>query len=270
MARDMNNMYQNMIRSVFKKEERDKYSHLIIIVDNDMEYIKRKVLRSENIKDVIYGYVSQPYYLIKEIYNYDMDLDSQLTEKKAYNINLKLNDYERVYEFAKKKHENQRRRGGNLYIEHPVMVSMLVGEYFKDSQQIDDYKAIALLHDTLEDTDTTYEELKDNFGLFISKTVKELTNDREQIKKMGKTNYLCLKLCNMSTVALNIKLCDRLANIIDLKNADLEFQDKYLIETIVIMHYLLYNRKPNYIQKDIIKEINSRINELQNNKILIK
>ena len=85
---------------------------------------------------------------------------------------------------------------------------------------------------------------------------------------MGKTNYLCYKLLNMSDYALNIKLCDRLANVLDLKNAPNEFVNKYEIETIVILSYLISNRKLNSVQFEIIKEINDNINKLRKPKIL--
>ena len=88
---------------------------------------------------------------------------------------------------------------------------------------INEYQTIDLLHDTLEDTQATEEELNHLFNPFIVHIVKELTNDNELKKKMGKANYLCLKMSKMSLDALNIKLCDRLANIYDLKSASEEF-----------------------------------------------
>ena len=67
---------------------------------------------------------------------------------------------------------------------------------------------------------------------------------------------------------LNLKLCDRLANVLDLPNASLQFAEKFETETIVVMHYLLNNKSLSNIQKEIIKEISTQINNLSKKRIL--
>lgn len=74
--------------------------------------------------------------------------------------------------FATRKHANTIRRNGNPYIIHPIRVSQ---EVFTENQ-----KAIALLHDVLEDTETTYEELKEEFGSHIADTVLVLTHKKDE------------------------------------------------------------------------------------------
>ena len=129
----------------------------------------------------------------------------------------------------------------------------------------------AYLHDTVEDAENpeiVKEEIKTKFGEYVSYLVLGVTTDKEIKNKIGKTNYLCYKMCAMDEDVLNLKLCDRLANVLDLKNAPDEFVNKYEIETIVILSYLVSNRKLNSVQLEIIKEINDNINKLRKPKIL--
>ena len=79
-----------------------------------------------------------------------------------------------------------------------------------NSSDYEDYITVSYLHDTLEDTNTTFEELISIFGLKIAYLVKELTNDPDIKENLGKTKYLSIKMKNMDDKALTIKLCDRL------------------------------------------------------------
>ena len=173
------------------------------------------------------------------------------------------NDIMRALSFAAIKHKDQFRKDGSPYITHPIKVVELINKYFKDNPLLIEYVVSGYLHDTVEDTDATIEEIKSLFGDIVAKLVNDLTNDPEMVKKMGKTDYLCYKLVNMDDDALNIKLCDRLANIIDLTNAPLLFEERYEVETIVIINYVLNNRTLTPIQREIINEINKSINDLR-------
>ena len=174
-----------------------------------------------------------------------------------------------AYIYASEKHKNQTRKDGTPYINHPISVAQLVEKYFKDNPKLDKYIITAYLHDTLEDTDATYEEISNKFGEEIANYVQSLTNNNTLKTKMGKTNYLCYKMVNMNEDVLNIKLCDRLANIYDLIHADNSFQEKYIIETLTILHYLINNKTITPIQNQIIKDINNKINEYQKEKIKV-
>ena len=73
--------------------------------------------------------------------------------------------------FATEKHDGQLDRAGKPYIEHPKAVAkMLKGE---------DEKIVALLHDTVEDTDATIEEIRSKFGEKIACAVECLTREKE-------------------------------------------------------------------------------------------
>ena len=170
--------------------------------------------------------------------------------------------------FAIEKHKDQYRKDGTPYISHPIIVSELIEEYFYDHPNIDELKIAGYLHDTLEDTDTTIDEIKEYFGDYVAKLVFDLTNNKAMVKKFGKTDYLCYKLVNLDEDALNIKLCDRLANILDLSSAPIIFEEKYELQTMIILNFLVNNRELTPIQKRIVDEINHHINDLRKTSIL--
>jgi len=140
--------------------------------------------------------------------------------------------------FAATKHKGQKRKGSKLpYVIHPIIVSHLISKYKKESVHLEDLQIAALLHDTLEDTNATYIELETNFGPLVASIVMELTSDNEMIKKIGKNNYLKQKMIDMSKYAFILKLIDRFSNILD------EPTEKYVIDTLDMMDYLIHNRK---------------------------
>ena len=166
--------------------------------------------------------------------------------------------------FAREKHKGQIRKNNTPveYITHPINVANLVKKYANNAVNIDDLVSSAYLHDTLEDTNTTYEELICNFGNIISNLVKELTNNDVLKKEMGKTKYLSMKMANMSEDALIIKLCDRLDNVSSLYDTNKAFIDKYLRETISILNYIINSRNLNTIHLNIINDINKEVNNV--------
>ncbi len=123
----------------------------------------------------------------------------------------KLND---ALQFAKRKHSGQTRRiKGELYVEHCKRVAYTVSMH---TEKLDVVIA-ALLHDTLEDTPTVLEELVTEFGVEVANLVYALTNDTEEMKRVGgKRAYLAHKINTLSPDALLIKLADRVDNVQDL------------------------------------------------------
>ena len=119
-----------------------------------------------------------------------------------------------AYYFAKCKHDEiyQVRKGtGVPYFIHPKGVALIV---MKNCGNCDQIKA-ALLHDTLEDTHTSDEELRVCFGEHVQSLVRELTNQKYKIEEIGKEAYMTEKLMKLSNEALLVKLADMLYNLND-------------------------------------------------------
>ena len=179
---------------------------------------------------------------------YDLDLEFQLSEFRAYH----LDPVEEALKFATRMHEGQYRTNGEPYISHPIRVAHNVEKY-KNSKDLNILKMAAYLHDTIEDTNATYEDLATLFGSTVASIVLELTTDKDMKAEIGKTRYLEIKMKNMSSWA--IKLCDRLDNISDLSICSEEFRKRYTEETIAIIEYVLQNRNLSKTHIHIIKDI---------------
>ena len=174
-------------------------------------------------------------------------------------------DLDKVLEFATEKHKGQKRDDGNEYIVHPIRVAQLVDEYkAKFSKNRSVLIASALLHDTLEDTYTSYRELRDNFGEYVASLVLELTTAKVACNFRGKAVYLAEKMTTMTSYALTIKLADRYDNICDMKNTNPEKKKRTLNDTRFILKYLSENREiTSKTQKIFIEMINEKLKEYE-------
>lgn len=120
--------------------------------------------------------------------------------------------------FSAKKHRDQRRKGSNAepYINHPLEVANLLANVGK----VEDFDILmaAVLHDTIEDTETTPEELTELFGPNVCSMVLEVTDDKSLPKAERKLKQI-EHAPHLSEGAKQIKLCDKISNITDiLKN----------------------------------------------------
>ena len=156
---------------------------------------------------------------------------------------------QKAIQFAGEKHKGQVRRGTGLpYILHPIDVSVIF-DANKTSKRRDELMCACVLHDTLEDTDTTFVELAEEFTPLVASVVLELTSDVEELRRIGKTAYLTKKMLGMSNYALCIKLCDRLSNVADGPS------DKYLFSTAKILDSLEAVRTLTASQARVAEEI---------------
>lgn len=162
--------------------------------------------------------------------------------------------------YATKAHSGQARRSGEPYISHPKEVARFVKQ-FKQSNNLSALIQAAYLHDTVEDTDTTHEDLVKQFGGLVADMVKELTSDKEAVKALGKGEYIAGKMAKMSSWALVVKLADRLANVQDIDSQSPEFQKRYASQTKLAFDRL---RKDRYLSKThnkIMSAIEDKIKE---------
>ncbi len=119
----------------------------------------------------------------------------------------------KTLDFAADKHKNQRKGvDGTPYINHQIKVAKLLVEIGK----VTDLNIIlaALLHDTVEDTETTETELINNFGKEITAYVMEMTDDKSLEKPLRKELQI-KNAPHKSKGAKLIKICDKICNITD-------------------------------------------------------
>ncbi|MEW6443030.1 MAG: HD domain-containing protein [bacterium] len=117
-------------------------------------------------------------------------------------------------DFAAEKHRNQRRKDaeGSPYINHAIAVaSVLAAEAgVRDRSTL----VAAVLHDTVEDTDTSFEELEGRFGPRVAELVRELTDDKSLEKE--KRKELQVEHAPLaSPEAKRIKIADKICNVRD-------------------------------------------------------
>ena len=126
-----------------------------------------------------------------------------------------MNQVDRAITFAVKAHEGQLRKDGSLFILHPLEVATIAGTMTKDSDVI----AAAVLHDTVEDTPVTAQDILDNFGERIAELVASETEDKRPERSPGETWMIrkeesleVLKDCPDEGIKI-LWLSDKLSNI---------------------------------------------------------
>ena len=135
--------------------------------------------------------------------------------------------------FAKIKHTGQKRKfTGEPYIHHPIRVAT---NAIVNNLPVEAILA-AYLHDTVEDTNTTLDEVREKFGDVVASLVAELTLDKSAYHdRESRTIYITARVDAMSDVGFSIKLMDRLDNVTNLIKAPEKFAKKYYLETSYIM-----------------------------------
>ena len=119
-------------------------------------------------------------------------------------------------DFAARKHADQRRKNQAMtpYINHPIGVASILSSIGGVTDT--DVLAAAILHDTVEDTDTEYSELVEEFGATIANIVMEVTDDKS-LSKVERKKLQVTHAESMSTKAKLVKLADKLYNLRDLQ-----------------------------------------------------
>lgn len=119
--------------------------------------------------------------------------------------------------FSADKHRNQRRKGepASPYVNHPIEVANVlwtIGEVYDVTTIV-----AALLHDTLEDTDTTAPEIRSIFGEEVLRLVQEVSDDKDLTKEERKQRQI-REAPSLSLAAKQIKLADKACNVSDIAN----------------------------------------------------
>uniref|UniRef100_G3WBF1 Guanosine-3',5'-bis(diphosphate) 3'-pyrophosphohydrolase MESH1 n=1 Tax=Sarcophilus harrisii TaxID=9305 RepID=G3WBF1_SARHA len=118
-------------------------------------------------------------------------------------------------DFAARKHRTQRRKDPEEtpYINHPIGVARILTH----EAGITDIAVLqaALLHDTVEDTNTTLEEVEEHFGAEVRRIVQEVTDNKE-LPKQERKRLQVENASQSSRAAKLVKLADKLYNLRDL------------------------------------------------------
>lgn len=154
---------------------------------------------------------------------------------RQYNSNADFGKIRRAYEFARDRHEEQRRKDGSPYITHPLSVAQIVADIHLDSESI----MAALLHDTIEDTATTHEEIAKLLSPAVAEIVEGVTKltrvqyiskEEEQMENLRK---MLIAMSKDIRVIL-VKIADRLHNMRTMDYQTAEKQKQKSLETMEI------------------------------------
>lgn len=167
-------------------------------------------------------------------------------------LNEAITDFDKsnrgMYRYAKRKHDETkaiRKVSKEPYWVHPEGVAKIIMEHGGSDIEI---KA-GMAHDLLEDTGCTYDDLVEKFGEKVASIVKEVTNDKAEIEKVGKEKYISEELVRLSPEALTVKLSDMLYNM---KDSPTESNYKRMRNNVT---FLMMNRELSGIHCRLVDEI---------------
>ncbi len=202
------------------------------------------------------------YELVERVQSYNPKTDEALLNK--------------AYVYAMQKHGSQKRASGDPYFAHPLEVAAILTDLKLDDATI----AVALLHDTIEDTDATRAEIDQLFGAEIGEIVDGLTKierlnlvSREEAQAENLRKLLLAISADVRV--LLVKLADRLHNMRTIKDLSPERRHRISTETMEIyaplagrmgmqdMRSELENLAFEQLQPDHFKAITSRLEEMK-------
>jgi guanosine-3',5'-bis(diphosphate) 3'-pyrophosphohydrolase len=162
--------------------------------------------------------------------------NSSLTQLvKTYLPKREIDKVWEAYRFSEKAHSGQKRRSGEAYISHPVSVACIAARFHLDSQSIQ----AALLHDVVEDTESTEFEIESKFGKQVSTLVTGLSKlDKVEFQDANEAqaeNFRKMLLAMTQDVrVMLIKLSDRLHNMQTIQSLDERKKIRIAQETVDI------------------------------------
>ncbi len=182
-----------------------------------------------------------------------IDNNELISKIKTYNRFLNPENLTKAYDFAVKAHKNQKRRSGDPYVIHPVAVANILSDLRLDSATI----VTGLLHDTIEDTNATYDVVLKEFGKEVADLVDGVTKisalENRAKENSRAENFRKLILATSKDIrVLLVKLADRLHNMRTIKAFDsLEKQKRIAKETMEIYAPLADRMGMNRIRDEL-------------------
>ena len=199
---------------------------------------------------------------------------------KSYNRFFNKDTLSKAYEFAVNAHKNQKRKSGDPFVNHPLAVANILSDLRLDSATI----VTGLLHDTIEDTKTTYNVVLKEFGKEVADLVDGVTKisalEDKAADKNKAENFRKLILATSKDIrVLLVKLADRLHNMRTIKAFDSKEKQKRISKETMEVYAPLADRMGmnrirdeledlsfdilNSEARDLIKE---RLNFIKNNR----
>jgi len=170
---------------------------------------------------------------------------------------------EKALEYSRTAHENQFRKSGQPYIIHPILVASIVSSITDDESMA----IAALLHDVVEDTDITVEDVSELFGTDVAHLVEGLTKidiirDSELIPSssnerlvVSALSFRKMLLASIEDVrVLVVKLCDRLHNMLTLDALPDHKQVRIAEETLVVYAPIAHRLGISFL-KNILEDL---------------
>lgn len=182
----------------------------------------------------------------------------QINVSKYIDNNQRLEEIQDAYIYALNAHEGQFRKSGEKYITHPIDVALILSELHTDPVTI----IAGLLHDVIEDTDITFEDIKNVFGEEVALLTEGVTklgqykftgSEREADKIAAQAkNYQKMLLAMAKDIrVIIVKLADRLNNIRTLSFLPEEKQVRIAKETMDIYAPLAHRLGMNFIKAEL-------------------
>ncbi|MCA9523961.1 MAG: bifunctional (p)ppGpp synthetase/guanosine-3',5'-bis(diphosphate) 3'-pyrophosphohydrolase [Myxococcales bacterium] len=170
----------------------------------------------------------------------------------SYHPSPNIDLIKKAYVFAANKHKDQRRESGEPYLMHPLAVADLVAQLRLDESSI----CAGLLHDTVEDTDTTLEDVAALFNEQIAQLVDGLTkiskiNFHSREERQAENFRKMIVAMSRDIRVILIKLCDRVHNMRTLDSLREEKQRKIARETLDIYAPLANRLGINWIKLEL-------------------
>jgi GTP pyrophosphokinase len=178
------------------------------------------------------------------------EIDELLKILRATHPKADTRPVQRAYELAEKKHRGQTRRSGEPYITHPIAVATVAAELGMDVTTC----VAALLHDTVEDTPTSLEEIRVEFGETVARVVDGVTKlDKVKFGEAAEAETIRKMVVAMARDirVLVIKLADRLHNMRTLAVMPPEKRERTAKQTLEIYAPLAHRLGMNTIKWEL-------------------
>ncbi len=179
--------------------------------------------------------------------------DELIKKVQSYNKFLNKDTLSKAYNFAVNAHKNQKRKSGDPYVIHPLAVANILSDLRLDSATI----ATGLLHDTIEDTKTTYDIVSKEFGKEVADLVDGVTKisalESKVVENSRAENFRKLILATSKDIrVLLVKIADRLHNMRTIRAFDsLEKQKRIAKETMEIYAPLADRMGMNVVRDEL-------------------